>query len=60
MVTQVLIKVYAEKTGYTEKAIRDKINTGVWLEGVHYYRSPDRHIVINIPEVEKWQRNERR
>lgn len=58
MVTQVLLKKYAEQSGYTEKALREKIHKGVWAEGVHYYRSPDRHIVINIEEVEKWQRGE--
>lgn len=59
MVTQVTIKKYAELSGYTEKAIRGKIDTGVWVQGIHYYKSPDKHIIINIQEVEKWQRNER-
>ncbi len=49
---------FAKVSGYTEKALRDKISTGVWVEGLHYYRAPDRHILINVKEVEKWQRNE--
>ncbi|GMQ52019.1 hypothetical protein LST1_23100 [Neisseria elongata] len=52
------MKRYAKLSGYTEKALRDKISTGVWIEGCHYYRAPDRHILINVKEVEKWQRNE--
>ena len=60
MLNQIRLNKYAELSGYTEKALRDKIGTGTWIEGIHYYRAPDRHIVINIEEVEKWQRNERR
>lgn len=59
MITQVTLKKYAEMSGYTEKALRGKIDTGVWVQGLHYFRAPDRHIIINIQEVEKWQRNER-
>ena len=55
---QIQLKRYAELSGYTEKALRDKISIGVWVEGLHYYRAPDRHILINVKEVEKWQRNE--
>lgn len=55
---QVLLQEYAKRSGYTEKAIREKIYKGVWAEGVHYYRAPDRHIVINVAEVEKWQRKQ--
>ena len=58
MLNQIQLKRYAELSGYTEKALRDKISTGVWVEGLHYYRAPDRHILINVKEVEKWQRNE--
>ena len=58
MLNQIQLKRYAELSGYTEKALRDKISTGVWIEGLHYYRAPDHHILINVKEVEKWQRNE--
>ncbi|EGQ76502.1 MULTISPECIES: hypothetical protein [Neisseria] len=52
MLNQIQLKRYAELSGYTEKALRDKISTGVWVEGLHYYRAPDRHILINVKEVE--------
>lgn len=52
MLNQIQLKRYAELSGYTEKALRDKISTGVWIEGCHYYRAPDRHILINVKEVE--------
>ena len=45
MLNQIQLKRYAELSGYTEKALRDKISTGVWVEGLHYYRAPDRHIL---------------
>ena len=48
MLNQIQLKRYAELSGYTEKALRDKISTGVWVEGLHYYRAPDRHILINV------------
>ena len=51
MLNQIQLKRYAELSGYTEKALRDKISTGVWVEGLHYYRAPDRHILINVKEV---------
>ncbi|WP_373753615.1 excisionase [Neisseria weixii] len=53
-----LLKKYAEMSGYTENAIRSKINKGIWIEGRHYHRAPDRHIVIDVQEVEKWQKNQ--
>lgn len=59
MLNQILLIEYAKQSGYTEKALRCKIENGTWIEGIHYYRAPDRHIIINIKEVEKWQRNER-
>jgi hypothetical protein len=31
----VLIPVFSSLTGYSEKAIRCKIQEGVWLEGKH-------------------------
>lgn len=59
MLNQITLKKYADLSGYTEKALRCKIDTGVWAEGIHYFRAPDNRIIINIQEVEKWQRNER-
>ncbi|WP_036665002.1 hypothetical protein [Paludibacterium yongneupense] len=50
----VLIQRFCELTGYTDRAVRSKIHEGVWVEGVHYRRSVDRHIQINLEEYEKW------
>jgi len=40
MLNQIQLKRYAELSGYTEKALRDKISTGVWVEGLHYTVHP--------------------
>lgn len=49
----VRIKLAAAITGLTEKAIRRKIERGVWLEGKHWRRA-DGGIYIDTREVEKW------
>jgi hypothetical protein len=50
----VRIKLAAEKTGYTEKAIRNKIQCGIWLMNVIWRKAPDGCIFINLEAVEKW------
>lgn len=49
----VRIKLAAAIMGLTEKAIRRKIERGVWLEGKHWRRA-DGGIYIDTREVEKW------
>jgi hypothetical protein len=36
----VTIRRFAELSGYSEDAVRNKIKTGVWLEKVHYRKAP--------------------
>lgn len=48
------ITKFADETGYTEKAVRRKIEDGVWAEGVHYVKAPDGTIHINIEAYTKW------
>ena len=50
----VTIPRFSTLSGYTEKAVRNKIAGGVWIEGRHYHRAPDNRILIDIIEVEKW------
>lgn len=57
--TLVLIPVASTLTGYTEKAIRRKIQEGVWLEGYEYHRAPDGHIIIDLGGYATWVRGER-
>lgn len=50
----VLIKVAAEHTGLTVKAIRRKIEDGKWLQGREYHRAPDGGIFIDMEAVHSW------
>lgn len=55
----VLIPAFATLTGYSEKAVRRKLEDGVWIEGKHYRKAPDGRITMNLQEYYKWveQRN---
>lgn len=53
-VTWVLIPVFCSLTGYTDKAVRRKIQDGIWIEGIQYRRAPDGHITMNMMEYYKW------
>lgn len=48
------IEKFSAETGYTEKAIRRKIETGVFVEGVHYRRAPDGRILVSMEAFERW------
>jgi hypothetical protein len=50
----VTVALASAKTGLTEKAIRKKIETGVWVERKEFARAPDGHIMINMEGVEAW------
>lgn len=50
----VLIKRFADLTGYTDKAVRRKLDQGVWVEGVHYKRGKDGRILINLEAYDEW------
>jgi hypothetical protein len=50
----VTIGKFAEMTGYTEKAIRHKIDLGVWIEGRVFKRAPDNRILIDIEGYDQW------
>lgn len=54
----VLIERFCEMTGYTEKAARRKIESGVWRRGHEYRKSPDGRIHIDMQGYEKWLKGE--
>lgn len=53
-VRYVLIPKFIELTCYTEKAMRMKIESGVWLQGRKYRKAPDGHVVIDLDGYERW------
>ncbi|MGI4846551.1 MAG: excisionase [Janthinobacterium lividum] len=50
----VLIPVFCALTGYSEKAVRRKIQDGIWLNGKEYKKAPDGHITMNLEGYYKW------
>lgn len=50
----VLIKRFAEITGYSENAVRHKVKNGTWLEGRIWRKAPDGRIFLNLSEFERW------
>jgi hypothetical protein len=50
----VVIPLGAAVTGLTEKAIRRKIDEGVWREGFEYRRGPDGRIFVDLDGYARW------
>lgn len=50
----VKLSVFCALTGYTEKAVRTKIDRGHWLESRHYRKAPDGHIMIDLQAYNTW------
>lgn len=58
MLKFVTIRKMAEMCGYTEKAIRRKIEGGIFIEGTHYIKAPDGRIHFDLEQYEKWLKHE--
>lgn len=54
MLRHVTIPKFSDDSGYTEKAIRRKIESGVWLEGEVWIKAPDGHILIDREGFDAW------
>lgn len=50
----VLIHKFCEDSGYSEKAVRRKIEDGIWLENAQFRKAPDGRIMIDVQGVELW------
>ncbi len=50
----VLIPAFSTMTGYTEKAVRRKLEDGVWVIGKHYKKAPDGRVTMNLQEYYNW------
>lgn len=59
MLRHVTIPRFAQDAGYTEKAVRRKIESGVWLEGVVWVKAPDGRILIDVEGYESWVKGEK-
>lgn len=54
MTRYVLIRLFCASTGYTEKAVRRKIQSGVWLQGQVWRKAPDGRILMDMEGYNKW------
>lgn len=50
----ILLPLFCSLTGYTEKAVRRKIEEGFWLEGRHYRKAPDGRITMDLQAYYAW------
>jgi hypothetical protein len=50
----VTIGKLAELCGYTEDAVRSKIDKGVWLQGKVWLRAPDGRILVSLRGYQAW------
>lgn len=55
----VRISAFERITGYTEKAVRRKIEDGVWMEGREYRRAPDGNLLIDMEGYQRWVEGQR-
>ncbi|KWK50427.1 hypothetical protein WT81_33365 [Burkholderia stagnalis] len=44
----------AQETGYTEKAIRNKIHDGTWAQEEVWVKAADGRILVDMQGYEKW------
>lgn len=45
---------FEELTGYSQKAVYEKIREGVWVQGREYRKAPDGHILVDLRGYERW------
>lgn len=50
----VTLQRYSQLSGYTPGAMRQKIRRNQVIEGVHWHKSRDGRIQINIPAMQEW------
>lgn len=50
----VLVPLFCSLTGYTDKAVRRKIEDGVWLQGRQYRKAPDGRITMDLQAYYAW------
>lgn len=51
---RVTVELAALCTGLSAKAIRRKIEEGIWLEGQEYHRGPDGRVYVDLEGYDKW------
>ena len=47
------VKQFSQESGYSEKAIRTKLDKGVWGTGIKF-KAPDGRVLISMEGFERW------
>lgn len=55
----VTLEKCAVETGYTVKAIENKIARGIWIEGRQFRRAPDGRVLVDMKGYELWVEGQR-
>lgn len=50
----VTINRLSEITGYTIGALKQKVYQGIFVQGIHYRKSPDGRIHFDLKRYEEW------
>lgn len=53
------VNKFCELTGWTDRAVRRKIQDGVWLEDKEYRRAPDGSVIIDMNGYDRWVMGQR-
>lgn len=54
----VRVHIFEALTGYSKRAVEAKIREGKWIEGRHYRKAPDGHILVDLKAYEEWVENQ--
>jgi hypothetical protein len=50
----VTLELFATISGYTEKAVRRKLEEGVWVVGREVVKAPDGRILVSLHGFARW------
>lgn len=53
------VALFCKESGYSEKAVRHKIDRGIWLKGHQYVKAPDGRILIDTEAIERWAKGDK-
>jgi hypothetical protein len=56
----VTLSLFETVSGYSEKAVRRKIEDGVWLQGHEFIKAPDGRILVDMEGYHRWARGQRK
>jgi len=49
-----LVPLFCSFTGYSEKAVRRKIEDGIWVQGHHWRKAPDGRVSMDLQAYYNW------